>query len=237
MRETELSKCIRLEFASVSNPRSPIELDQDALVKLGEIPRLLRAIARSFGARLGSPFLWAGVVYLEILSDTQLFDVAGEIASGLVTTAVQLEKNSQRTPPLPLKEAVDSPHCIKLLRALSSAHENSGLVASMDIRGEVMNLPQLKPSAFTEPDRDNPGSRYLRLQLDGVCKPTINANVVRLSDGSILELPVSDYPHTVYELFDLVVKNSASYSGPAASVGKLRFCALPNGRLDVQMDI
>lgn len=237
MKEIDLSRFIRLQFAREESPGSPIELDKDAMEKLGDIPRVLRAFAKSFGARLGSPILWGGSVHLAIIDNDQLIGFAGDFAGALIKTAGEIEQNSQRTPPLRLAQAASNPNCVEVLRALSTTHEKSGLIASIYVQGVAVDLPQLKPSAFTEPGPDGSNNRFLRTSLIGVCKPKPDANVLLLSDRSTLELPISEYPRSIDELFELVLKNTASYVGPAMFLGKANFRALPNGQLDVQLGL
>lgn len=235
MNKTEKSIC--LTFADDANPGSPLSLDGTAMDKLGDIPKVFRVLAESYGPRLGDPILWGGGIYLEINGDGDLFDVVDSIANQLSLTANELEENAKRQPPLPLPQAVTNPRCIDLIRALSAAHQQSGLTVSLQADDRLIELPHPSPSSFTEPLKPTNDTKLLRVQIIGVCTPEQDANVVLARNMALVELPTLDYDFDVYGLVEKIIKGSAMFVGQATLTGKNRYRALAGGHLQAQMSI
>lgn len=237
MKPNNLSRCIRLTFAHNAEPGSPLPLDKESTDKLGQIPKLVRALVSCYGSRLSGPTLWGGDVHLSICSDAELFDVSDTMIADLTTTARELHENSQRQPPLPLTQAVTNPHCLDLLRALAQTYDKSQLTASLDIAGRSIELPHIDLADFTEPEMGNDGARHLWATAIGVCIPTQDANVVLLADMTLLELPTAAYPLSTDECYARVQTRAAAYVGPAELVRKGVYRALPGGNLQAQLQI
>lgn len=83
MKPNNLSRCIRLTFAHNAEPGSPLPLDKESTDKLGQIPKLVRALVSCYGSRLSGPTLWGGDVHLSICSDAELFDVSDTMIATL----------------------------------------------------------------------------------------------------------------------------------------------------------
>ena len=231
------SHAIRLTFARNAEPGTPLPLNKESTRKLAEIPRLLRALAKCYGSKLGAPTLWGGHIHLAIGRDAELFDLNDAMVSDLATTAHELHENSQRQPPLPVTQAVTNPHCLELLRALAQTYYKSELTASMHVAGQTVELPHIALSDFTEPDTGYDSTRYLRAKVIGVCVPAQDANAVLLDDLSILELPTADYPHDVDEIYQRVVKCTAVFFGPTELIRKNVYRAMPGGTLQAQLTL
>lgn len=237
MKPLNLSQCIRMTFAHDVDPSTPISLDKSATEKLGHIPVLLRALAHCYGPRLGEPTLWGGEIHIEINSDEELFDVTESVANVLATSARELEANAQRKPPLMLTEAVTNIHSIDLLRALAKTYDKSQLTASLHVADKTIELPHPKLSVFTEPDTKKNDKTHIRANVIGVCIPKADANVVLLGDMTLLELPAADYAQDIDDIFEQVMKCSATFIGPAKLVSKGVYRALAGGKLQIQMSL
>lgn len=230
----KLSNCIRLVFASNAEPGVPLELDKEATDKLGHILTLMRAFAKCYGSQLGVPKLWGGVIELEICSDSELFDLTDRMVADLAQSALELKENAQCKPPLKHSDVVTHAHCIAVHRALASTFEKCGLTASLHVGNKVIELPHLKMSDFAEPEDQDDKERLLRVQVIGVCAPTQDANVVVLNDRTLLELPIDDYPMSIDELYERVVKCAATFSGAARLCKKDIYRAHSGGKLQSQ---
>ena len=226
--------CIRLIFALNAEPGVPLVLDEEATDKLGHIPRLVRALAKSYGSQLGAPTLWGGGIEMDICSESELFDFTDSMAADLALTAYELEKNAQNTPPLAHSAAVTHAHCVPVLRAFASTFDKCELTASLHIGDRVVELPHLKMSAFVEPESQDDTERHLRVKVIGVCVPTQDANVVVLQDRTMLELPIADYPIAIDELYDRVVKCEARFDGNVKLGKNNVYRAHPGGKLQAQ---
>lgn len=232
---THLPRYIRLAFSHDAEPGKPLPLCKESLDKLDNVPRLLRALANCSGAKLGIPELWGGAINVPFSSDPELFDSSISLASDLAVTAAEIHENSRRQPPLPLNQAVSHPYCLEILRALAQTHEKSKLTASMNAGGTTVELPQVPLACFTEPDKDISDVRQLRSKVLAVCAPKADANVLVLTDMSLLELPFAHYPYDLDEIFGSFVKQPAVFFGQAEVIGKHVYRALACGKLQSQL--
>lgn len=237
MNQQEDSHYICLTFVQDAEPGKPLVLDKEATEKLGEIPKLLRALAKCYGPTLSGPTLWGGVVHLSICSESELFDFTRQMVNDLETAGRELKENAQRKPPLPLMQAVTHPHCIDLLRVLSKTHEKSKLTALMFVAGNAVELPHIPLASFTEPNAPDIEHRHLRANVIGLCRPTVDSNVLVMADLKRLELPTACYAFTTDDLYERVVKASARFVGQVEIAGNNMYRAKPEGTLESQLQL
>ena len=223
-----------LEFSPDDRPGSPIQLDKEAMVKLGQIPMLCRALMQVYGAKLGEPVLCGGAVRMDIIPDMELMDGTSEMVAHLALSDQQVRENAQRQPPLPLAQAVTHAHCVDVLHALSKAHEQSGLIASIHNGDDVVELPRRALSDFTQPEVAENTSKRVNLDVIGLCVPQQDANVIVVANLTIIELPNDAYPYSVDELGRMIFEASTRFVGYTKMVKKGVLRALPGGELVVQ---
>jgi len=225
---------ILLTFLEDEKPGSPLRLHREAMAKLGQIPMLCRALTQVYGAKLGEPTLCGGAVRMEIIPDAELFEGTGLMVAHLALSDQQVQENAQRQPPLPLAQAVTHAHCVDVLHALSKAHEQSGLVASLHSGNDVVELPRRALSDFTQPAVAEDTSRRINLDVVGLCVPRQDANVVVVANLTTIELPHDAYPYSVAELGRMIFEASTRFVGSAMGVQKGVLRAVPGGELLVQ---
>lgn len=225
---------ISLIFSTDDKPDSPLRLHKEAMGKLGQIPMLCRTLMQVYGAKLGEPTLCGGAVRMEIIPDTELFEGTGEMVAHLALSDQQVHENAQRQPPLLLAQAVTHAHCVDVLHALSKAHEQGGLVASLHNGNDVVELPRRALSDFTQPAMAEDASKRINLDVVGLCVPRQDANVVVVANLTTIELPHDAYPHSVLQLQQMIFHSSARFVGHAKEVKKGVLRAVPGGELLVQ---
>ena len=234
MKTFDLSRSICLIFAYDAEPGCAFQLSKESTDKLGELPKLLRALAKCYGSNIGDPIMCGGDIHLQISKEPELFNFGDTMIEDIVLSAKEVIDNSLRQPPRPLSQAVTNPHCIDLLRAFSRAYEKTKLVAQIHVAGKVVELPRVQLAAFTEPEPITNSQRYLRAEARGVCIPTVEANVVLLKDMTMLELPHVYYPFDIDEIYARVVKCTTFFIGPVEVAKKDVYRALPGGNLEAQ---
>lgn len=234
MKDPDAAPRISLVFADGARPGSPLTLDENAVGKLGETPRLCKALAESYGTRLGEPILWGGGIYMDICDDSDLLGFAAGMVADLILTAEQLKENAQRQPPQPLVQAVTHRHCVDLLRAVTHARQKCGLVVTVDTDGHVLDLPRLEPSDFSEPATAEDIGKRINLDVVGLCQPREDVHVVILANLTALELPRGVYRYTLPELQQMIFGAHTRFVGSATPIEKGRWRAMPGGELPVQ---
>lgn len=234
MKSFSTPEFISLTFLDEKESNTPLRLHKEAMAKLGQIPMLCHALMRVYGAKLGEPTLCGGAVRMEIIPETELFDGTDEMVAHLALSDHQVQENAQRQPPLPLAQAVTHAHCVDVLHALSKAHEQSGLVASLHSGSDVVELPRRALSDFTQPAVAEDTSRRINLDVVGLCVPKQDANVVVLANLVTIELPHAAYLQSVLELQQMIFHSSARFVGYAKEVKKGVLRAVPGGELLVQ---
>lgn len=225
---------ILLTFMDDEKPGSPLRLHKEAMAKLGQIPMLCRALIQVYGGKLGEPTLCGGAVRMEIIPDTELFDGKGEMVAHLALSDHQVRENAQRQPPLPLAQAVTHAHCVDVLHALSKAHEQSGLVASLHSGNDVVELPRRALSDFTQPAVAKDASKRINLDVIGLHIPRHDANIIFVGNNIEIELPHDAYPYSVLQLEQMIFHASARFVGYAKEVKKGVLRAVPGGELLAQ---
>lgn len=234
MKNFKSRQFISLLFSADEKPDSPLRLHKEAMAKLGQIPKLCHAFMQTYGAKLGEPMLCGGAVRMEIIPDSELFDGTGEMVTHLALSDHQVRENAQRQPPLPLAQAVTHAHCVDVLHALSKAHEQSGLVASLHSGNDVVELPRRALSDFTQPAVAEDTSRRINLDVVGLHIPRHDVNVIFVGNNVQIELPHDAYPYSVTELGRMIFEASTRFVGFAAVVQKGVLRAVPGGELLVQ---
>jgi hypothetical protein len=237
MKKIDFSHHVRLAIAENADPLNPVVLTKDSAEKLGDIPKLLHAMASCYGSTLGEPAWWGGAIYLEITADADLFTTIRTMATDLQATAIELHENAQRKPPLPLMQAVTHPHCIELLRCLSKTYLKTKLVAELLTGDQIHELPHISLADFTEPSAKTSDQEFLRAKAIGVCIPELDANIIVLNDMKRLELPHADYPLGIDEVFMRVIKGDAVFVGDAKFLKQGVYRALPGGQLSSQQKL
>lgn len=231
----ELSRTIALKF-SEDTPGIPLSLNKASLGKLGQVPRLCRALVETYGSRLGEPVLCGGAVVMEIRSESELLQDSRNLVADLALSAHQLNENSQRQPPLPLAQAVTHSKCIDLLHSLAQAHDRSKLIATLNLDGQLFELPQLALSAFTQPEPGKETRKLVNLKLIALCIPSHDGNVVLLENDTKLELPYENYDYDLGHLYQMIFTSGAHFSGWAMP-SKKGLRAMPGGELVAQPQI
>jgi len=237
MKKLDLSHHVRLAIAENADPKNPVVLTEESAAKLGDIPKLLRAMACCYGSTLGEPILWGGAIYLEIFADADLFKIVRNMAGDLQITAIELHENAQRKPPRPLVQAVTHAHCVELLRCLSKTYHKTKLTAELLADNQVYELPHIGLADFTEPSATKSEQDFMRAKAIGVCVPKPDANIIVFSDMRTLELPHVDYPLSIDEIYMRVVKGDAMFIGNAELLKEGAFRALPGGELSSQQKL
>ena len=87
MKPNNLSRCIRLTFAHNAEPGSPLPLDKESTDKLGQIPKLVRALVSCYGSRLSGPTLWGGVAAYTAAGQRAFADVENALAANVALQA------------------------------------------------------------------------------------------------------------------------------------------------------
>jgi hypothetical protein len=232
MSTTATSQGISFCFADNADPTKPVELDDKALAKMGDIPKLCHAFAESYGATVEKPRLWGGAVRLEIRSEPDMFKSAtASMMVDLTQSARELEDNAQQQPPLPLAQAVHHQHCIALLHEMARVHDKSKLVATLVMEDQEIKLPQVPLSAFTEPERPVEPAKRIHQSVNGLCRPRNDANVIVLTNLTTIELPFELFPYDVPELHSKIFENDAHFSGWAMPVQRGVLRAMPGSQL------
>jgi hypothetical protein len=234
MKKLDLSHHIRLTIAENADPKHPITLNKDSTEKLGDVPKLLRAMAACYRTTLGEPVLWGGAIYLPISAEADLFEIVSYMASDLAETAIEVHENARQQPPRALLQAVTRPHCVELLRSLSKTFEKSKLTAEIHSDDRVFELPHVDLADFTEPAPSTAGQKYVRAKVIGLCVPAGDANVILLGDMTTLEISHVDYPMDANEVFTRVIGGDAIFVGAADLVRKGVYRAVPGGQLTSQ---
>lgn len=234
MKSSGTCEFISLVFVDEKESNIPLRLHREAMAKLGQIPMLCHALMHVYGAKLGEPTLCGGAVRMEIISGTELFDGTGQMVAHLALSDQQVRENAQRQPPLPLAQAVTHSHCVDVLHALSKAHEQSGLVASLHSGDDVVELPRRALSDFTQPAVVEDTGKRINLDVVGLCVPRQDANVVVIANLTTIELPHDAYPYSIAELGRMIFEANTRFVGHTTEVRRGVLRAMPGGELLVQ---